>query len=100
MFTRKPIKSKVKKELRLRLDAAKDHMWSHGWSQRRAARELGVTATHLNLVLNGVRESRRLMAGVMGLPLCPADQIPCNSVLRRGDFSTTKDTKSTKGEGQ
>lgn len=40
-----------------------------GWSYRRAAPKLGVTYQHLCLVLNGQRESRRLLAAIANLPI-------------------------------
>lgn len=39
-----------------------------GWTLRPAARELGVTFNHLNEVLRGRRESRRILAAVKTLP--------------------------------
>jgi hypothetical protein len=39
-----------------------------GWSYRAACRELGYTLTHLDSVLNGRRESRRLLAAIEALP--------------------------------
>lgn len=47
---------------------AKDHLKNYGWSYRTAAPVLGVTYTHLSLVLNGQRDSRRLLAAVNRLP--------------------------------
>ena len=44
---------------------------ARGWTYRRAAPVLGVTYQHLCLVLNGRRESRRLLRAVSQLP---ADQ--------------------------
>lgn len=39
-----------------------------GWSQQAAAQQLGVTFEHLNRVLNGHRESRRLLESIQRLP--------------------------------
>ncbi len=47
---------------------AKVTIKERGWSQRKVAPFLGVTHTHLNLVLNGKRESRRLLAAIEALP--------------------------------
>jgi plasmid maintenance system antidote protein VapI len=47
---------------------AKSELKKKGWSNRRAAPVLGVTYPHLNKVLNGHRESRRLLRAVMALP--------------------------------
>jgi len=47
---------------------AKVMLKRRGWSQRRAARELGVTQTHLALVLNRDRISLRLLSRIESLP--------------------------------
>jgi len=47
---------------------AKKLIPQRGWSQRKAARELDVTHTHLNLVLNGRRISKRLLVRIEALP--------------------------------
>jgi transcriptional regulator with XRE-family HTH domain len=39
-----------------------------GWSQRQAAKTLGIGFEHLNRVLNGHRESKRLLAAIESLP--------------------------------
>ena len=39
-----------------------------GWSQQKAAAFIGVSYEHLNRVLNGHRESRRLLAAIEALP--------------------------------
>ena len=39
-----------------------------GWSLRAAAPHLGVSHIHLHYVLNGVRQSRRLLSAVEALP--------------------------------
>ena len=39
-----------------------------GWTQQSAARALGVSFEHLNRVLGGHRESRRLLAAIAALP--------------------------------
>lgn len=48
--------------------AARRHFQSGGWSYRSAAPVLGVSYQHLSEVLNGRRESRRLLAAVNALP--------------------------------
>jgi len=48
--------------------AAKKRLKKKGWSHRAAAAELGVTFEHLNRVLNGHRESARLIAAIEALP--------------------------------
>ncbi len=53
MITRNQAKSTIKKR---------------GWSQRKAAKYLGKNFTHLNLVLNGRRESYRLLSEIAALP--------------------------------
>lgn len=47
---------------------AKAALERKGWSQRAAARHLGVTFEHLNRVLNGHRESASLLRRVDALP--------------------------------
>ena len=47
---------------------AKAHLRAAGWSYRTAAPRLGVTYQHLCYVLNGQRESRRLLANIIRLP--------------------------------
>ena len=42
-----------------------------GWTQGAAAKRLGVTRTHLSLVLNARRESQRLLAEIPNLPEHP-----------------------------
>jgi transcriptional regulator len=49
--------------------ATKVAMRAKGWSDRTAAKHLGCTATHLSLVLNGHRASRRLLAKIDALPV-------------------------------
>jgi transcriptional regulator with XRE-family HTH domain len=44
---------------------------SRGWSYRRAAKKLKVSYQHLSEVLNGHRESRRLLVAISRLPICP-----------------------------
>lgn len=39
-----------------------------GWSQRAAARQLGLHWSHLSRVLNGERHSRRLLTAIAALP--------------------------------
>jgi len=50
---------------------AKSHLKRLGWSQRRAAKQLGVCQEHLNRVLAGLRESRRLLSEIAKLPPSP-----------------------------
>ena len=50
---------------------AKSHLKTLGWSQRRAAAQLGVCQEHLNRVLSGIRQSRRLMQAIATLPPSP-----------------------------
>lgn len=50
------------------LAQARESMSSKGWTQREAASELGVTLWHLNRVLRGHRESRRILRGIATLP--------------------------------
>ena len=48
--------------------AARKHFYAMGWSCRTAAPLLGVCYQHLNQVLTGDRESRRLTAAINALP--------------------------------
>lgn len=52
-----------------RNEAAKENLKAKGWSHRAAARELGVSFEHLNRVLNGHRESARLLIRMDRLPV-------------------------------
>jgi transcriptional regulator with XRE-family HTH domain len=51
-----------------RLAAIKRRLKKKGWSNRAAAQMLGVTFEHLNRVLNGHRESARLISSIEALP--------------------------------
>lgn len=48
--------------------SARQHFYAMGWSVRSAAPVLGVCYQHLNQVLTGDRESRRLTAAIAALP--------------------------------
>ena len=48
---------------------AKVTLKKRGWTQQKAAKEIGVTFEHLNRCLNGHRESRRLMRAIESLPV-------------------------------
>jgi hypothetical protein len=50
------------------LDKAKATLSRKGYNQREASRELKVTPWHLNKVLRGHRESRRLLRAINALP--------------------------------
>jgi transcriptional regulator with XRE-family HTH domain len=47
---------------------AKRHLKQNHWSYRNVAPVLGVTFQHLSMVLNGHRESRRLLNRIAELP--------------------------------
>lgn len=49
-------------------ESAKKALKSKGWTYRTAAPQLSVTYQHLSEVLNGNRESRRLMLRIKQLP--------------------------------
>jgi hypothetical protein len=49
------------------LQEARNTLRRLGWSQSKAARPLGVTRPHLNLVLTGHRKSRRLLEAIKEL---------------------------------
>lgn len=50
-------------------EEAKNRMRAKGWSDRTAAKALGCTPVHLSYVLNGHRQSRRLLERVEALPV-------------------------------
>jgi transcriptional regulator with XRE-family HTH domain len=47
---------------------AKVTLKTRGWNQRQAACHIGITEAHLSMVLNGVRDSKRLMMAIESLP--------------------------------
>jgi hypothetical protein len=47
---------------------AKRRLKDRGWTNRSAAAVLGCTYQHLSCVLNGHRESRRVLEAIEGLP--------------------------------
>lgn len=51
-----------------KVERARAHLKAKGWSYRSAARETGVCYQHLSEVLNGHRDSRRLLADLLALP--------------------------------
>lgn len=50
------------------IQAARNTLRRKGWKQAEAARALGVSSVHLCYVLNGRRESKRLLAAINRLP--------------------------------
>lgn len=54
---------------------AKVTLKAKGWSYRKAAPELGVTYQHLSEVLNGKRESRRILAAIQRLRATNRNQV-------------------------
>jgi hypothetical protein len=55
-------------------ERAKVTLKNRRWTYRSAAPELGVTYQHLSEVLNGRRQSKRLLCRVMGLPIRPTKE--------------------------
>lgn len=53
------------------VQAARNDLRRKGWSHREAAARLGVSTYHLSLVLNGRRESRRILKAIEELPENP-----------------------------
>ncbi|MDD5349482.1 MAG: helix-turn-helix transcriptional regulator [Chthoniobacteraceae bacterium] len=51
---------------------AKERLKRRGWTQQAAADAIGVHRVHLTYVLNGQRNSRRLLAAIANLPYAPA----------------------------
>ena len=52
-------------------EQAKVTLKKRGWSNRRAAKRLRVCYQHLNMVLNGRRESARLLRAIEHIPEAP-----------------------------
>jgi hypothetical protein len=74
---------------------ARTRMIQLGWSQRRAAKHLGITQTHLCLVLCGKRESRSLLTRIAQLP--PAPFIPHGSPYMKQQTKTKAQTQAGNG---
>lgn len=53
------------------VQAARNALRAKGWTQAAAAQELGITPIHLCYVLNGRRESRRVLTAIQALPANP-----------------------------
>jgi len=53
------------------VQAARNALRSKGWTQAAAAQVLGITPIHLCYVLNGRRESRRVLNAIAHLPQNP-----------------------------
>lgn len=51
---------------------ARNALRRKGWRQAEVARLLGVTPVHLSYVLNGRRQSRRLLRAIASLPNNPS----------------------------
>lgn len=50
------------------IQAARNHLRRKGWTQAAVAKQLGITPIHLCYVLNGRRESRRVLHAIAELP--------------------------------
>jgi hypothetical protein len=55
------------------LVAAKQNLAAKGWSYRKVAPHLNVHRVHLTLVLNGHRQSKRLLTAIHHLPDAPQE---------------------------
>lgn len=53
------------------VQAARNTLRAKGWTQAAAASVLGITPIHLCYVLNGRRESRRVLNAIQQLPANP-----------------------------
>lgn len=62
-------------------EQAKVDLKKKGWSYRTAAPALEVSSYHLNQVLNGYRESARLLSAIAALPR--RDRAPSTRARRR-----------------
>jgi hypothetical protein len=58
-------------EISSEVQAARNALRRKGWTQVAAALALGVTPIHLNYVLTGRRQSRRIITEIMRLPENP-----------------------------
>lgn len=54
------------------IQAARNELRRKGYSQEAAAVQLGVTRVHLTFVLNGRRQSRRILSAIQDLPENPS----------------------------
>lgn len=70
ILTRMPATSIKKKPASVQ--AARNTLRRRGWTQAAVAQRLGVSAIHLNYVLNGRRESRRILHAIEQLPDNPS----------------------------
>lgn len=50
------------------IQAARNNLRKKGWTQAECAKRLGISAIHLCYVLNGRRESRRVLHAIADLP--------------------------------
>jgi hypothetical protein len=68
-LTRMPTQTTIKRSPSVQ--AARNALRSKGWTQAAAAQVLGITPIHLCYVLNGRRESRRVLTAIQHLPTNP-----------------------------
>jgi transcriptional regulator with XRE-family HTH domain len=55
------------------IQAARNTLRGRGWTIASVARHLGITREHLSLVLNGRRQSRRILSAIQELPENPTN---------------------------
>jgi lambda repressor-like predicted transcriptional regulator len=77
------------------LEQAKALLKARGWSYRAAARALGCAYQHLSYVLNGHRESRRLLSAIAKLPRVEKPRIESyfRNAIKAGTPASGQNTK-------
>lgn len=68
MFARELFAGDAKVSTKMNANEAKRYLIRKGWSYRSAAKHMGICYQHLSDVLNGRRQSRRLLAAIATLP--------------------------------
>jgi transcriptional regulator len=59
------------KKLSPEVQAAREALRDKGWTKAEVARQLGLTRIHVSYVLNGHRQSRRILSAISRLPKNP-----------------------------
>jgi hypothetical protein len=69
MVDKKQMKAGQIMKLLSEADKAKEMLRAKGWSNRRACQFLGISLNHISCVLNGHRQSRRLLIQISKMPI-------------------------------